>query len=213
MKLKTTFGISLILVILAAAGYFLIVQAPSAAARQVAEQIRAEFAKAFQFEPEIQIRSRTYLGQTRAILELATARKEIRERHRLEHEWLGSVKVFELEGRFLARAGFDLAEPIAIQVDESQKEIRVRLPAARLLGLELAGIRVLADEDGWWNKLTAKDREIALADLQTEARRKISETALTAEATRNFETLTREIFSRAAPGYRVIPNPESPSRD
>jgi len=203
MKLRTTLGISLILVILAVAGYFLIVQAPSRAARELAEQIRAEFAKTFHFQPEIRVESRTLLSQTQPILELATARKEIQQNHRMEQEWLGSVKVFEIEGRFAARAGYDLREPISFFIDEAAKQIRVTLPPAQLLGLELAGIKVRLDADVWWNKLTAQDRERALAELQAMARTKILESDLLQEARGNLEKSVREIVAQSAPGYSL----------
>lgn len=203
MKLRPALAISLVVAVVAIAAYFLIVRAPSAAARELGRQIRAEFAKTFQFEPEIRTESRTLLGQTKAVLELATAKKEIRERYRMEHEWLGSVKVFEIEGRFAARAGFDLVEPISIRIDEAAKQIRVIAPSAKLLGLEMAGIRVIADEDGWWNKLTAQDREKALTRMQANARAKIGQTDLLAEADTHFQTLASEMLRSIAPGYSV----------
>lgn len=203
MKLKTALGITLIVLALAAAAYFLIVQAPSAAARKLANQLSADFAKAFQFQPEIRIENRTILGQTKPILELATARKEIWERRRLEHEWMGSVKVFEIDGRFTARAGYDLLQPISFDIEETTKRIRVVVPEAKLLGLELAQIKVVKDENGWWNQLTAKDREESLAALQVSARAKIVESDLLKEASANLERSIQEIVTKSAPGFAV----------
>ncbi|HEY5792423.1 MAG TPA: DUF4230 domain-containing protein [Chthoniobacterales bacterium] len=207
MKLRTAIGISLILLSLAAAGYWLAVRAPSAAAREVARQLRAEFASAFQFQPEIRVESRTVLGPSSQILELATARREIWQRERREHEWFGSVKVFEVEGRFAARAGYDLQQPLTLDIREAPRQIRVTLPPAKLLGLELAEIKIRADADGWWNKLTGQDREQALAGLQLAARRKIQEAGLLKEARENLEKSVRELLEKTAPGFAVSFDP------
>ena len=203
MKLRTAIAISILVLSLAAAAYLLILRAPSAAAQNLARQIRAEFAETFQFEPQIRIDSQTYLGQNARILELATAKRDIRENRRMEHEWLGSVKRFEVEGRFAARAGYDLQEPISFEIEESAQQIRVVVPPAKLLGLELAQIRVLKDESGWWNQLTAKDREETLTELQASARQKILESDLVSEAAANLERTLREIVTRNAPEYAI----------
>lgn len=203
MKPRTAIAISILILSLAAAAYWLLVRAPGAATRELAQQIRAEVAKTFHFEPEIRIHSRTYLGQNARILELATAKRDIWENRRLEHEWLGSMKRFEVEGRFTARAGYDLQQPLSFEIEESARRIRVTVPPAKLLGLELAQIRVLKDESGWWNQLTAKDREDALAELQQTAREKILASDLLAEAAANLERSLREIVTRSAPGFAI----------
>ena len=60
--------------------------------------------------------------------------------------------------------------------------ISAELPPPKLLSLGMSDVRVLQDEDGFWNKLTAEDRQTAFRALEDKARKKIANSKLLPEA-------------------------------
>jgi 50S ribosomal subunit-associated GTPase HflX len=77
----------------------------------------------------------------------------------------------------------------------------IKLPEPKLLSLQMDNYHILRDEDGFWNKLDATERESAVSDLQKNARLKVLASPLLAEAKTELEKRIQEIVSKD--GYSV----------
>jgi hypothetical protein len=119
------------------------------------------------------------------VLKLVPLEKAVTERRRLDNTWLQSTKTLEVECDFVIQAGFDLAQPFVIDVQDDGAALRVTLPPARILDVAVRDVRFLRDEDGFWNKLTPADREAALRELRRGVERSAKETDL-AQAARDL---------------------------
>ena len=151
-------------------------------ARRMAESLASDFDQAFQFTPQISVDSVVVIAANTPVLELVTTHRELLVRHRWSHTWLHSTKNLEVEATFTAKAGFDLKEPFRINIDPRTGYISAELPPPKLLSMGMSDVRVLQDEDGFWNKLTAEDRQTAFRALEDKARKKISNSKLLPEA-------------------------------
>ena len=167
-------------------------------ARRMAESIATGFNQALNFTPQISVDSIVIVAADTPVLELATLQKQALVRHRWTHTWLYSTKNLELEATFTARAGFDLKDPVRINIDPRTRFVSADLPPPKLLSLGMGDVRVHQDEDGLWNKLTPQDREQAFRVLEEKARRKFAESKLLPEARLEGEKRIRELIDRTA---------------
>ena len=147
---------------------------------RVGRNLRDAFVEVAQLQPRITINNRVYLEKTTATAQLVILSRQIEVEHELLHTWAGSTKRVKLHGTFIAKAGFDLQQDVA--VDLRPDEITVRLPHASILGLEQTQTEVLEFENGLWNRISAADLQNELAALPELARRKASESGILAEA-------------------------------
>jgi hypothetical protein len=147
---------------------------------RVGRDLRDAFVEVAHLQPRITINNRVYLEKTTATAQLAILSRQIEVEHELLHTWAGSTKRVKLHGTFIAKAGFDLQQDVA--VDLRPDEITVRLPHASILGVEQNQTEVLAFENGLWNRISAADLEQELATLPDLARRKAAESGILVEA-------------------------------
>jgi hypothetical protein len=224
---KTILAIGVVLVALIAAVmgtiYVVLVKAPSslihhareevfgsaAETYELCKRIAEDVSKALQFTPQVQIvNGPIVVEKTTPITELATAKQQFTHSYSWSESWMGSTKTIEMEGTFIARAGVDLRKPFSLVVDQANKAVEVRMPAPELLSVEIVKYKIITDEDGWWNKLSAKDRQDALNSLLASARMKELDSGILLEAQRSLEqTLDTLLRKQGAPSitYRVTP--------
>ena len=165
-------------------------------ARRMAESIAASFDRTLKFTPQISVDSVVIIAANAPVLELVTVQKQALVRRRWTHTWLHSTKNVELEATFTARAGFDLTEPFRINIDPRTRAVGADFSPPKLLSLAMSDVRVLQDEDGLWNKLTAQDREQAFRALEEKARRTFAESNLLSEARLEAEKRIRELIEQ-----------------
>ena len=165
-------------------------------ARRMAESLASDFDRVFQFTPQISVDSVVVVAANTPVLELVTSQRELLVRHRWSHRWLHSTKNLEVEATFTAKAGFDLKEPFRINIDPRTGYISAELPPPKLLSMGMSDVRVLQDEDGFWNKLTAADRQMAFRALEDKARKKITNSKFIPEARLEAEKQIRELIDR-----------------
>ncbi len=194
--------------LLAGAGvtaYFIIVKAPADLARRTAESIR----EVFDFTPRVTLNETVMIAENTPILEVATVSRSLVVHHRWSHTWLGSTKTLELRGSFTAKAGFDLHEPFTIDIQRSPLRVVARMPAPKLLSVQMDSFQVIADESGWWNRITEKDRTEGVRTLQARARDQSEASGILLEARRSAEDRIREVIERNG-DVVVFPSPEMP---
>jgi len=148
----------------------------------VREGIAEVFVDLLHVRPEVREGTQVVWSQTSALLEIVVAEKKIEVGYDWEHVWLGSRKVIHLTQSYLVKAGFDLQKSFVVEIGPGAGEVTARLPPAQILAVSPVGVVSYRDEDGWWNKLTEKDREGALRKLSDEARRVASISGLVREA-------------------------------
>lgn len=182
----------------------------SSEARQVAQTIASEFQKTLNLTPEVRVDSVLVVEASTPLLELVTLQKQALVRHRYSHTWMHSTKVFEVEATFTAKAGFDLKEPFRIQIDPRTQNIGAEFPPPKLLSLGMSDVKVLNDEDGMWNKLTAEDRQKAFAELEEKAREEFRNSSLLVETRIETERRIRELLKQSAWEASFGPEGQSP---
>jgi len=187
-------GIVLALLLAGAGGtaYFLVVKAPADLARRTAEGIR----EVFDFTPRVTLNETVLIAENTPILEVATVSRSLVIRHRWSHTWLGSTKTLQLHGSFTAKAGFDLHEPFTIDIRRSPLRVVARMPAPKLLSVQMDSFLVVQDENGWWNRITEEDRTEAVRTLQARARTQSEASGILLEARRSAEDRIREVVQR-----------------
>jgi len=185
-------AIGLVIVAGAIAFYVVAVKAPADLARNTADGIR----RFFNFTPQVRVNQIIVIEQNTPILEVATVSREMLIDHTWQQSWLGSTKTIQIQGVFVAKAGFDLREPFRIDIQKYPLRVVSWLPAAKLLSLEMKEYKLVKDEDGWWNKVTPQDREDAVRQLRAEAIARAERSGLLEESRTSVEARIREIVER-----------------
>ncbi len=109
--------------------------------------------------------SRTRVSQAvvvekmRAVARLVTSETTLRDVVVYENRRLGSTKrsLVVVTGRVLT--GFDLDRGTEVRVDHEGRRIRVELPPAAVLGVEVTELRTYDERSGLWNPFRPGDRD------------------------------------------------------
>jgi hypothetical protein len=164
---------------------------------ELAKRIADGISRRLQFRPEVRVDRVTVMQGETPVLELATVRREFTHEYEWEHQWLGSTKRLHLRGTFAAKAGFDLGENFYLEIDSNDLQVELGLPEPRVLGVEMIAYRA-EEEEGYWNKLSAEEREQAVNALLASAREAAAkDPSLTDEARRMLEAQIGESVREA----------------
>jgi len=136
-------------------------------------------------QPRITINNRVYMEQTTPVSELVVLSRRIEVEHEFLHTWMGSSKRVRLHGTFTAKAGFDLQQKLAVDVQPDQ--IVIQVPHAQILDVTQDQVDVLAFENGFWNRISGDDVQNELSILPQLARQEAAETDLPDEAERALQ--------------------------
>ena len=162
-------------------------QAAAEPAVELAKRIVDGISRRMQFRPEVRVDRVTVIHGETPVLELVTVRREFTHDYDWEHQWLGSTKRLHLRGTFAAKAGFDLGDSFYLEVDSDDLSVDFGFPDPRVLGVEMIAYRA-EEEEGYWNKLSAEEREQAVNALLASAREAAAkDPSLTDEAQRMLE--------------------------
>ncbi len=153
---------------------------------RLGRDVRDALIEMAQLKPRVTVNNRIYLERTTATAQLAILSRQVEVEHEMLHTWAGSTKRVKLHGTFIAKAGFDLQQDVA--VDLQGDAIAISLPHATILGVEQKQVEVLAFENGFWNRISAADVEAELATLPDLARQKAAESGILAEAETALQT-------------------------
>jgi hypothetical protein len=156
--------------------------APLDRALKAANVMKDRFDQALNLTPRISVNQAIVFSQTSPAMELVTAKRSARVRHQLSETWLHSTKEFDIEATFTAQAGFALRDALVVNIPRGARTAEITLPRAKILSMEMSDFQILKDEDGLWNKLKAKDRELAMRALNVAAKKSFASTDLLASA-------------------------------
>jgi Protein of unknown function (DUF4230) len=188
-------------IVLVLVGYGIVRHAMSdstEAVQTLASQAAQSVKDALNITPRVTVNSLTVIQQSSPILELAVIQQPVFKEYSWSHTSLGSTKTLVLRGEFLVKAGFNLQEPFVLRVENSTTPAQVyaRLPKARILSIEMKQYRVSKDESGFWNFITPKDREQAVAALQNEARASVETSGLLEQAEYDSQSRIQKAFEK-----------------
>ena len=183
-------------------------QAAAEPAVELAKRIVDGIARRMQFRPEVRVDRVTVLQAEAPVLELATVRREFAHDYTWEHQWLGSTKRLHLRGTFAAKAGFDLGDNFYLEVDSDDLSVDFGFPEPRVLGVEMIAYRA-EEEEGFWNKLSAEEREKAVNALLESARAAAAgDGGLTSDARRMLEAQISAAVAEGGGKWRPESRPD-----
>ena len=122
-------------------------------------------------EDRTRITQSVIVERTRAVARLVTSETQVRDVVTYENLRLGSTKraIVVVTGRVMA--GVDLEQDPDVTIDDEAKRIRIALPPARVLGVEVTNLSTYDEDRGLWNPFRPADRDsiFQLAREQLEA--------------------------------------------
>lgn len=161
-----------------------------------ANKLASAIERRFSVQPTISTQTQVVTTAPRDLAQLVVVEQIVPVRREVTHEFLKSTKRLVATGEFRVLAGYDLAEPFAVVVEQNG-DVVIRAPQPRILAVETQHIEV-EGMDGLWNKISDEERNEALADLRAEAR-SASTQALLEEA----RDAIRRIVANQGSNWRV----------
>jgi hypothetical protein len=94
--------------------------------------------------------------QIRAVAKLVSSEATVRDVIVYENTWYGSTKrsLVVVTGRLLA--GIDLRDNPDVAIDHSTRTIRIRIPPAKLIAVEIRDMQTYDERGGLWNRSRAR---------------------------------------------------------
>ena len=108
--------------------------------------------------------------QIRAVAKLVSSEATVRDVIVYENTWYGSTKrsLVVVTGRLLA--GIDLRDNPDVSIDHARRQIRIRIPPAKLIAVEIRDMQTYDERGGLWNPFTPEDRNL----IQRQARAQLT---------------------------------------
>jgi len=97
--------------------------------------------------------------RVRAVAQLVTSETTVRDVVVYQNRRLGSTKrsLVVVTGKVMA--GIDLDAGTQVDVDEQKRRVRVLLPPAKVIGVEVTQLRTYDERSGLWNPFRPADRD------------------------------------------------------
>src|SRR6266513_6352708 len=139
--------------------------------------------------------------QIRAVAKLVSSEATVRDVIVYENTWYGSTKrsLVVVTGRLLA--GIDLRDNPDVAIDHLRKRIRIRIPPAKLIAVEIRDMHTYDERGGLWNPFTREDRDAIQQQARTQLLAAGSQLALLRHANDSAVELLRMLLAKD--GYTV----------
>lgn len=110
------------------------------------------------------------VSQMRAVAKLVSSEAMVRDVVTYENTWYGSTKrsLVVVTGKLLA--GIDLGDNPEVSIDHTAKRISIRIPPAKLIGVEVTDMKTYDERGGLWNPFRPEDRDA----IQRQARAQLT---------------------------------------
>ncbi len=139
--------------------------------------------------------------QVRAVAKLVSSEATVRDVIVYENTWYGSTKrsLVVVTGRLLA--GIDLRDNPDVTIDHAKRMIRIRIPPAKLIAVEIRDMQTYDESGGLWNPFTREDRDA----IQRQARAQLTAAGSQLELLRHANESAIELLRMllAKNGYAV----------
>jgi hypothetical protein len=160
---------------------------------QFCERLAHDMDKVVHATPVVTVTNTVVFQETKPIAELALASRALTVESSYTHEWLGSTKTLTLSGQFLAKAGFDLNAGFQVNVQDKPRRIQIILPPPKLLSCEMTNAGTVSEDNGWWNRISAEDRDADWNSLRDEAKREAAVSSIILDARHEIEARLRAV--------------------
>jgi hypothetical protein len=139
--------------------------------------------------------------RVRAVAQLVTSETTVRDVVVYQNRRLGSTKrsLVVVTGRVLA--GIDLDAGTQVDVDNRDHRVRVVLPKAKVLGVEVTQLRTYDERSGLWNPFRPADRDTIYHLAREQLIQAAGELGVAAHAEESARRLLRALIH--ADGYAI----------
>lgn len=148
---------------------------------------------------ETEVTQAVIVGKMRTVAQVVTNETTVRDVVTYENRRLGSTKraLVVVTGRILA--GIDLDRGTEVAIDHEERKVRITLPAASVLAVEIIEMRTWDEQSGILNRFRPADRDTIFAL----ARRQLAENAAETGALVHADTSARRLLEALinADGY------------
>ncbi len=112
---------------------------------------------------ETSVTQAVIVGKMRTVAQLVTNETTVRDVVTYENRRLGSTKraLVVVSGRILA--GIDLDRGTEVAIDHAERKVRIELPAASVLAVEITEMRTWDEQNGILNRFRPADRDTIFA--------------------------------------------------
>jgi hypothetical protein len=141
------------------------------------------------------------VDQIKAVAKLVSSEATVRDVIVYENTWYGSTKrsLVVVTGRLFA--GIDLRDNPDVIIDHERRKITIRIPAAKLIAVEIRDMQTYDERGGLWNPFTREDRDA----IQRQARAQLvaagGQLALITHANESAVALLKMLLAKD--GYTV----------
>jgi hypothetical protein len=148
--------------------------------------------------------------QMRAVAKLVSSETSVRDVVVYQNRRLGSTKrsLVVVTGKVLA--GMDLDEGTQVDVDHAARRVRIVLPPARVLAVEVTQLRTYDERHGLWNPFRPEDRDTIYHLARAQLTGAAGELGVTTHAQESARRLLQALIH--PDGYEVDVSFGQPSR-
>jgi hypothetical protein len=141
------------------------------------------------------------VDQIKAVAKLVSSEATVRDVIVYENTWYGSTKrsLVVVTGRLLA--GIDLRDNPDVVIDHERRKITIRIPAAKLIAVEIRDMQTYDERGGLWNPFTREDRDAIQRQARAQLTQAGSQLALIQHANESAVELLQLLLARD--GYAV----------
>jgi hypothetical protein len=139
--------------------------------------------------------------QIKAVAKLVSSEATVRDVIVYENTWYGSTKrsLVVVTGRLLA--GIDLRDNPDVAIDHARRRITIRIPAAKLIAVEIRDMQTYDERGGLWNPFTPEDRDAIQRQARTQLVAAGGQLALIRHANESAVELLKMLLAKD--GYSV----------
>jgi hypothetical protein len=171
-----------------------IVKQSGSSAEGVIKTFAAEVRKLFGSEPRISVNRRVIQTGGEAIRELALYKETVL----IKEEWSStnwkSTKRLSVQQPFTLKTGFDLNR-LKFDLDPAKKLVTVTISDSTVVNVEYAGdYDVLKEEHGFWNRISAAERDAILNSLPQKAQDEAEKLRLRDKAAEQLKNLLERML-------------------
>ncbi|MEO5903758.1 MAG: DUF4230 domain-containing protein [Gemmatimonadaceae bacterium] len=141
------------------------------------------------------------VSQLRAVAKLVSSEATVRDVVTYENTWYGSTKrsLVVVTGRLTA--GIDLGDSSDVSIDSKAKKIRIVIPPAKLMGVEVLDMKTYDESGGLWNPFKPSDRDAIQRQVRAQLGAAGQQTELLRHANTSAAEMLRMLLSKD--GYTV----------
>lgn len=136
-----------------------------------------------------------------AVGKLVTSETGLRDVVVYQDTRLGSTKRSLVVVTGKALVGIDLKNRARVDIAEAERRIRITVPRARLIGVEITGLKTYDERRGLWNWFEPADRDEIYGQARDQLRAAATDLAVLQHAEQSARELLSALF--ATDGYTV----------